>query len=228
MKKKSEGYKREELKVFLQTQMDRFAKTADDHQWPWEIRRWHELAFCLATVIACPPLSASRIRVLIFLFADLGLLDITPLAAYASGKKDEKTGQLVQTAVFLLEREGLPTKEAQRVMTTIAEAAAVLNDRFGGKVQRYLRLHGELLLKDLDQKFSFSELEGDQRRLAFTIWIQNVLNMPVGASLPAVRTLCKEFNVTEGELHEAVDELGINLALLDDVVTEMDVEGRPT
>jgi hypothetical protein len=216
---------RESLKEYLLSHMERFAESASEYQWPWEIRRWHELVYCLLMITACPPLSPGRARVLSFLFADLGLLDIGLLSA--AGGKEPQAEKSFQTAVYLLEREGLEPATARRAMTAVAEAAAVFHTQFAGMVQRYLRGFGDQILEDAGKRFGFSQLNAAEQRLAFTYWIQNTLNMPVGVDIPAVRSLCDTFRVSSAELHETVDELGINLALLDDVLSGMDTTARP-
>ena len=212
----------DEVKGYLDYKMGRIEEMAAEFTWPWEIRRWHELVYCLAVVIACPPLPSGRMRELVYIFADLGFLEIPLLAAFHAGTADPESKKVIHTAIHLLEREGLPASEAQRMITTIAEAAFVLEKQYDGKVQKYLRSYGEMILKDVGRKFDFSQLDGDTARLAFSYWIQNVLNMPVGVSIPAIRALCEKFGISETDLQEAADDMGLNLALLDDIASEMD------
>jgi hypothetical protein len=222
MKKTSkESTPRENIREFLLKNIACFEEKTVEHQWPWEIHRWHELVFCILSVMAYPPILPSRSRILTYVFADLRLLDIAPLARQASGQKRPEEERMFETVIGLLVREGLEEETARHTVTTIAEAAAVIQTQHNGQIQKYLRGFGKQILEDAEQKFSFSKANQDQKRLAFTLWIQNVLNMPVGADIPAVRNLCKTFGVSVTELYDVADELGINLALLDDVILEI-------
>lgn len=64
-------------------------------------------------------------------------------------------------------------------MTAICEVASSIKEKYGGKVQNYLRKYGTYMLDNIDKAFGFSQF--DDTRRAIAIWLQNILNMPFSA-----------------------------------------------
>jgi hypothetical protein len=89
---------------------------------------------------------------------------------------------------------------------------------YDGKVQRYLRHYGQQMLDALSHDFSYSQIAKEDVRHAFTHWLQNVLNMPVAVSEPAIAKFCERRGIRAEELLKVADELDINVALLDDMI----------
>ncbi|MGE5830727.1 MAG: hypothetical protein ACM30G_20515, partial [Micromonosporaceae bacterium] len=89
---------------------------------------------------------------------------------------------------------------------------------FGGSVTQYLRRYGEAMLADIGRYFRFTVADSDSVRRAFVYWLQNTLGMPLSLSGPELRKFCARHGVTESDVIAAADEIGLNVALLDDLV----------
>lgn len=207
------------LQSFVLEHWQVFEASPEQYQWPWEIARWHELVFCLLLRLGQPELDADMARSLTNMLADLDMLRIETLAGLApEGEEPDFTHPDLALMLRLLERSGLHPARARAAVTTICQAALGLQKRHGGKVQRYLRRYGQQMLDELGEHFSFSSMSEEDTRYAFTHWLQNVLNIPLALSEPAVEKLCKKLGVTVDDLVEVADGLDLNLALLDDMV----------
>ena len=187
------------------------------HLWMWEVERWKELVFALlTTVTSLPPYD---IRKLVESLSDLKLLDIPTLAKlHESLKNHDLDSPYARRILEFLQENDFSLQEAQKGLITICEAAFGLHEHYSGKVQRYLRSYGELILQDLDRIFQFSNLDKAQVKYAFTYWLQNVLNMPLSLCDRSVQTFCQRYGLQLEQLFAAADELDMNLALVDDVV----------
>lgn len=205
------------LQEFMLEEFLQFAPTLHKYQWPWEGARWQWLVFCLIERIDDSAEATAIARETVEIFTALDLLEIDALAQLAS-EKGELDYQQKQLALMLniLERQGYDVDEAKTIVTSICEAARALKDRYEGKVQKYLRKYGELMLEDLAQTFSFSRLSQEDVRYAFTHWLQDVANMPLVLSHSAVKVLCEKLNASLEDLVEDADRNDVNLALVDD------------
>jgi hypothetical protein len=188
-----------------------------DHPWVWEVDRWKELVFALITHVVSLP--EHEVRDLVNDLEDLGLLDVSTLAGLQEkGDTPESRSPYEQRILQLLTEKGVGEADARRGLTTISEVAVGLDKYYSGKVQRYLRHYGELMLRELQQVFRFSALGEIEVTRAFTYWLQNVLNMPVSLADDSVKAFCEEHQLTPDEIFEAADGLNLNLALVDDLV----------
>jgi hypothetical protein len=61
-------------------------------------------------------------------------------------------------------------------------------------------------------------MDQEQVRYAFTLWLQNVLNMPLSLQSRAVETFTNAIGLTSGQLFHAADEMDVNVALVDDLL----------
>jgi hypothetical protein len=187
-----------------------------NHLWIWEVERWKELVFALLSRII--KISEDEVRDLVDNLAELELLDTTALSALC---RDNGSPNLEDSnarhILGLFQEKGLGEADAQRGLTAMCEVALGLQQHYGGKVQRYLRHYGELMLRDIEQSFHFSELNESEVKQAFIYWLQNVLNMPLSLVDENVVEFCKKNSLTVEELFEAADELDINFALVDDL-----------
>jgi hypothetical protein len=84
------------------------------------------------------------------------------------------------------------------------------------------------MVDELGTHFKFSKLTGSEVQNIFVLWMQNVLNMPIGLSTNAIQSYCKEMNIKYTDLLNAADRLDINVALLDDVIGEYIKESNPS
>jgi hypothetical protein len=191
------------------------------HLWASERERWRELVFALLTHVTS--LTHPEIRALTDQLDDAGLLDVSMLAEIQQEKgRDASLGVHARSILDCLQEGGFGKEEALRGLDVICEAALSLQRQFDGKVQRYLRRYGELMLRELDEFFHFTALDAHATRAAFTYWLQNALNMPLPLLDERVTAACQRLRVQPDELIVAADELGINLAFLDDVLLSYD------
>jgi hypothetical protein len=191
----------------------------DEHLWPWETKRWHELVFCLMTTIAEPDMSPESTRELTMAISEWNLLDVNVLADLDPARNENyASSPIIVTIETILQQSGFDPDQSKRVVTAICEAASGFKQGYGGKVQKYFRSYGYLMLDDLKENFTFSQLNVDDARKAFAIWLQNTLNMPISASNPITDAVCERLGVEYGALVEAADALDINVALLDDTL----------
>jgi hypothetical protein len=191
------------------------------HVWASERERWKELVFALLTGVTS--LAHPEIRALTDQLDDAGLLDVSMLAEFQQEKeRDAPLGVHARSILDCLQEGGFSQEEARRGLGVMCDAALSLQRQFDGKVQRYLRRYGELMLRELDEFFQFTDLDADATRAAFTYWLQNVLNMPLPMLDERITAACQRLGVQPDELIVAADELGINLAFLDDVLLSYD------
>ena len=221
--------KTEDLRTYILDHWQLFQGSLEQHHWLWETSRWHELVFCLLLRLGQPELEIGLARSLVNMLAALEMLRVETLAGLALADEGPNFTQPdLILMVRLLERAGLNPEKARVAVTTLCQAALGLQQQHGGKVQRYLRHYGQHMLDELGEHFFLSQMRNEDVRYAFTHWLQNVLNMPLPISDPAVGEFCKEQGVTVDELVQAADELDLNLALLDDLIVETNkLELRP-
>lgn len=194
-------------------------RSPNAYPWPWESSRWHELVFCILYRLATPELPPETARTLTLALADLGLLDVNCLAAQLN--EDGEVDPAHPDAALmlqLLQRAGLPAAKGSAILTTLGQVAAGFEQRYHGKVQRYLRHYGHAFLDGLHQDFSFSKIGEEDMRQIFTHWLQNVLNLPLPVSEPAVAQFCAAHGASVADLLQIADELDLNVALLDDLI----------
>ncbi len=209
--------KKEKVQQFMLEEYRRFEPMLGRYQWPWETARWHELVFCLLVRIDDSPTGVAIARETVEIFVDLDLLEVDVLAKYVS-----ETGGLdfhepdIALMMGILKRQGYNNREAEIAVVTICEAAHALQQGFDGKVQKYLRKYGELMINEFFENFSFSRINEEDITHALANWLQNVLNMPVAFSNPSVKALCGKLGIGIEELVDIADTNDINLALVDD------------
>lgn len=192
---------------------------ADRYPWLYESDRWYELVFCLLNRISPEWMPSSVARDVTEELATEGLLDVPILAGAESpsGKPTYTAPELTAIQEVLL-GAGYDAEETETAVQTIYEMAEALQEQHDGRIQRYLRQYGELMLKEVDRTFSFTRMSDADVHYMFTHWLQNVLNMPVALSNPAVKAVCDTYDITVEELVSAADRLGVNVALLDDLM----------
>lgn len=189
--------------------------------WPWETKRWHELVFCLLTTIAEPEISVETIREVTRSLSEWRLLDINVLASLGpTTKAPDASSPILVTIATILQQSGFESDKSRVAVEAICEAASGLKQNYDGKVQKYFRKYGSLMLEELAQSFSFTQLKNEDVERAFSIWLQNTLNMPVPASNPIADKVCENLKVEYSALVEAADKLDINVALLDDALRD--------
>jgi len=187
------------------------------HPWVWEGERWKELVFAILAQLS--DLAEDDVRELADEMDELELLEIPALASLVRNRKTPNLADpLARHIMELAQESGLSLEQAKRGVAAICEAALALEEQFGGRIQNYLRGYGETMLGDMARIFHFSTLNTSESRLAFTYWLQNVLNMPMSLLDKNVQQFCEQHGLKPSQLIAAADELDLNLALLDDLV----------
>ena len=152
--------------------------------------------------------------------SDCGLLEVADLSAIPrepdTGKIDLSSPNVVRLWK-VMEKYGVEGKEAKRIVAAFADAANAVAERYDGKIQKYFRHYGELMLSELNQRFSFTDLTSKEAADAFTEWLQNCLNMPLSLKDADLRAFCTQRGVSIDALIAAADEDNVNLAYLDDM-----------
>lgn len=191
----------------------------DKHLWPWETQRWHELVFCILTAVAKPDVSPDAIREVTRVLGWARLLDIELLGdlnpADSEGQTTDHTLIAIET---ILLNTGFTTDEAKLATKSICEAAKGFKGRFEGKAQKFLRHCGDLMLEQVKENFSFSQLSAAEATRAFSLWFQNTLNLPLPTPDPISDEACELLHVDYASLVKAADEVDVNVAILDNVL----------
>ncbi|MFQ5892511.1 MAG: hypothetical protein ACE5HW_06935 [Candidatus Methanofastidiosia archaeon] len=221
------------------------------HQWPLEHLRWIELIFALVSRITDRP--ESEVRGIIEYLDELGLMDIDDLSEIseieddvdldfvelAEEMDDEEMLKIAiqeitafdsqhirRIAEFLFEA-GFTVDETRDSILVMYEAAKSLKKYHDGKIQKYLRKYGQLMIKELSQNFSFSKMDKSDVKYAFTYWLQNVLNMPISLEDEGIEEFCRKLGRKPKELVDSVDKLDINLAIVDDIIQSYLIDQMP-
>lgn len=187
------------------------------HPWMRESDRWKELVFALLVQISSMP--ESRVRQLVGHLDELYLLDIDALANICTTDKlPDLTTAIARQFLDFAQENGFSQSEAERALAATCQAALAFQTHYEGKPQRYLRSYGENMLNDLGGIFEFSSLTEIELRNAFTYWFQNALNMPLSLVDEHMHEYCRAHELTPSRLIDAADDVGLNLALLDDLM----------
>lgn len=177
----------------------------------FEIDRWEELVFCLLN--QCHENDPENTRTAIGVLKNLGLLEIDRMT---SMNKHDSEAAIVTG--YTLKQYAFSEKESNRAVMLLSQIARFIKHGYNGRMQLYLRRHGEAMRDELTLAFRGESLSDSQLRFAVTQWLQNALFLPISLEHPAVVEFCKQNEVTLKELVKAADELNLNLALLDDML----------
>jgi hypothetical protein len=214
------GGSEEALYRLSKVAVERGSVLLGSHPWAWESARWRELAFALLTQVDRVP--EQQVRRAANQLEALGLLNVHSLA------RPEASEAQSSRILEILRENGFDEEHAARGLTAIREAAQVIAERFGGRLQRYLRHYGEVMLGEVGGIFSFSSLTEAEAGVAFTYWLQNVLGMPLSLVDENVQRFCERHGLQPTQLLAAADEMGLNLALVDDLVLLENMDAGPS
>lgn len=212
-----DGKAHQEARFALRRAMQRHGlELAALHRWLYEGDRWKELAFALLTRTTSLP--ERCVRDIVDDLEELGMLDVKMLAdmPVAGAELDLHEFDALHIRELLIQG-GFREDEALKGLKTLWQTARGLSARFGGKLQRYLRHYGELMLAEIPELFDLTELDQAAARGAFTYWLQNVLDMPLSLVDENVQRFCAQHDITPAELFATADELNIDLAFVDDL-----------
>ena len=207
-----------EIEFQLRKLYTRYSEYFMYHQWPSEHARWVELAFALVSKISEKP--EAEVREAVEDLDELRLLETEKLAAVVDEDGLDMEHTDARRILESLTESDFSEEGAKNSLRAIAEAASSLEVHHGGKIQRYLRHYGQLMLEELPRHFTFSQMGDADVKEAFTYWLQNVLDMPVSLESEEVKTFCRNLEIDIRQLEEEADRQEINLALLDDMITQ--------
>lgn len=227
MSSKETTIRSRDIGIFLWTLLNEQTLQFDQYQWSCESVRWYELVFCLLSEIVRDYIPRDKVRQATRLLVSLELLDVEVLAELGNTGKFPNGSPELKLMSDILQRTGFDAESTSIAVKTVCEAADSIQKQYDARPQRYLRYYGELMLNEIGNHFDFSSLSDNAVRRAFSLWFQNVLNMPVSASAPSVLQFCDRFHTSIDELIDAADRHGINLAIVDDLI-EVYMESEET
>ena len=200
-----------ELKSQIQRLFELYESDFGTYAWMYESDRFDELIFCLLNQFNQQDTEASRRAVNSLNY--LGLLKMDKLAALeAPGNED------AIVLAYVLRRHGVSEENSQIAVRLFAKMAKVIEREYGGKMQHFLRRHGENMRDELANAFCIESLNKEQLRYSISLWLQNALSIPISLEHPATIEFCRKNGVTLEDLLHAADELDLNIALLDDLL----------
>ncbi len=199
-----------------------------DYKWEDESARWTELVYCIFAELT--EHSYRDARRLANDIADLNLLDVKDLARIPimdDGMVNPDNSR-VRTITDILKTNGVDDKDIKRSLSAICKVAQAIQENYDGKIQKFLRKYGNDIVDEFDSHVSFSEVSKDTQSRILVKWIQNTLCMPLAFSNVYTARFCERKGANYWELVEATDNLGINGAMLDDLleVYIVDIEGK--
>lgn len=209
----------ESADAYVEELLLQYSIPADRYHWAAEEKRWHELVFAILARIGSPSVPSERAEKATDVLVKMDKLAVEDLAELEPSGTSEpnSTTNTVETVLLGV---GYSEADAREALAALSETADNIQRRYDGKPQRYLREYGQRMLDELPEHFEFSEFGDDDAEYAFTLWFQNVLNMPVTLHSPELSTFCERYDVTVDEMVAAADVQDVNLALLDDLVAE--------
>lgn len=188
-------------------------EVAASHRWLSEQDRWNELVFAIFASLGGLP--EHKLRALVQEMNVLQLLTISELAHIRTAGFG---AQPARRCLSIMLDAGMSRSIAQRSLMAVAEAAAAMQNKYSGKVQRFLRSHGERIRADLQTTIGFSGLKTEEAVFALTYWLQNVLSIPLSLRDKKMAEFESAAHVSGNDILEAADQLDINLAVVDDLI----------
>ena len=179
-----------------------------EYQWEMEEDRWAELIIILFSGIGINPLVSKQA---VDLLKGLNLL---------MPKDLQKTGdeQIAFICQVLLKAE-MQVREAEVAARALLKLSRLINAKWNGYIQKWLRSHGEKMAKELQTYLVRSGVENQGAKRIATVWLQNVCNLPLlEEGDHHIKNFCAKFNLTGAGLADILDELGLNACVADDLL----------
>jgi hypothetical protein len=187
-------------------------------RWIDEKERLYELYYCLLLRISNK--KEIEIRNIVEALSSLDLFDIESLAQSSSmGGQNKKGDKICSTITDLLIINGFKEDTARSCVLGICELAKYLNSEYDGKVQKFLRKHGNLMVEDFEKHISLSSLSKTEKRYVIVHWLQNIMDMPIPLSNEYVQKFCDQEQIKIDDIIEAADKDDVNVAYADDLIT---------
>jgi endonuclease III len=180
----------------------------EEYPWEFEHDRWAEMLICLLIGIGVEANSARSI------VSTLTELEVMSVAGLAQANQEQQTfirRVLVQSRV--------DDRTADKAVALFKSVAAAINKRWNGHLQRLLREYGQTMTNDLATLLAENGVERRIAQKVATLWLQNVANIPI--VLPDdshIQGFCRHSRISQGQLLETADRLGLNVTVLDDLL----------
>jgi hypothetical protein len=177
------------------------------YMWEWEQDRWAEFIVALLSEGVGLPYGAARSMARV----------LTELNLVAPANLE---GADASFLTEILVRQGCKRPVAKRATAALRKVAIGVQRRWGGHIQRLLRAHAQLMALDLRRMVDGAALPSGRLAKVAVLWLQNVANMPILLPDDAhVREFCRRHGISEMQLVGLADDAGLNLAVLDDVLS---------
>jgi hypothetical protein len=179
------------------------------YAWHWETERWHEMIVCALVSSGCTPeLARESVQVMKHMQLD------TPETLVALS---EENTTLVK---YVFTRSGMSVEQSEQSIQAIGMAAAVCAKRWKGKPQIFLRKMTQMAANELAGDLRSEGMNQELANNLAVLWLQNVVSAPLLAdSSPVIKAFCLSEGATHRELIDAMDHVGLNAAVLDEVLT---------
>ncbi|MGB8951187.1 MAG: hypothetical protein WCC06_00775 [Candidatus Aminicenantales bacterium] len=208
-----------DLKTQLQKLFEKHEPDIGEYAWMYETDRWAELVFCLLN--QCGRQAPETARMAVDMLQNLELIQVDKLAAIR--KLNDENAVVLS---YILKRYGFSEGDSQRAIRLLAHVARVIQKEYGGKIQRCLRRHGEMIRDELAGAFGSELLKEAQLRYALSHWLQNAFSLPISLEHRAVKEFCRKNRVRIQDLWRASDDLDLNISLVDDLLDMEKESGR--
>jgi len=180
----------------------------EEYQWEMEEDRWAELIVILFSGIGINPVVSKQA---VDLLKGLNLLTPKDLE-----KIDDE--QIAFICQVLLKAE-MEIREAKLAAKALLKLSRLINAKWNGYIQKWLRSHGEKMVKELQTYLIRSGVESQEAKRIATLWLQNVCNLPLLLEGdPHIKNFCSKFKLTEAGLADILDELGLNACVAEDLL----------
>jgi hypothetical protein len=179
-----------------------------NHTYVFEVDRWLDL-------------------VTVLLSEGAGLMQAEALAIVGHLRAEQVSTAKHRKARAQMRRDFEATIQAQdfdharmdQMALVMTKLDVAIRKRYPKGLPSFLRSHGDRMVKELSQLLRKSGVSLEQANRIATVWLQNSANMPVlSASDPHIKAFCEKNHVSLAELLSLADDLGLNVAYLDDVL----------
>jgi len=189
-----------------------------EYKWEDEHSRWNELVYCIFSELTQH--SYSDARSLSDSLSELNLLNVEDLASVKimeDGMADPDNTR-IRTITDILLSNDVDEVDIKKSLSAICKVAQAIMENYDGKIQKFLRKYGQEIVNEFDSHVSLNEVDKGTQSRILVKWIQNTLAMPLAFSNIYTAKFCEIEGVTYHELAEAADNLGLNGAVLDDLL----------